>query len=100
MKSSLVTLGLFLSIATQCARAQESPTLLIGGMSDRGVQLANPTALVATRDRLIILDAAPPFLKVLSSDGKLVQTFGAAGAGPREFSGRALGLTTDEDGRV
>ena len=72
LRAALATLVL----AAPVLGAQTRPTLTIGGEEDAGVELGAPLAIVEVRDRLVILESRAPFLRVLTADGKLLQTLG------------------------
>jgi hypothetical protein len=90
---------IILALAGASLSAQASPTLLIGGEDAKGVELGVPLGLVEVGGKIVVLETAPPFIRVLTTDGRLLQTLGRRGEGPGEF-GRPVWLLTDGDSRV
>jgi hypothetical protein len=96
---ALAVLLIIALVVPGAVHAQGTPTLVIGGEEAKGVELGVPLGLVEVAGRIVILETAPPFLRVLTTDGRLLQTLGRRGQGPGEFE-RPVWLLTDADGRV
>ena len=88
--SRIMRLVLCTSLVVVRAQAQQAPAnavTRIGGGADDVVQLERPAAIrFVTSTRIIIVEErSAPFIRLLTRDGKLVQTLGRMGAGPSEF---------------
>ena len=76
------------------AGAQERPAVVIGGPDSKASELIDPRAFVFTGKHIVVLEKSAPFLRLLSTNGSLIQTLGRGGAGPGEFG---LGLSVAYD---
>ena len=74
-------------VAAQCALAQTAPrpVAVIGGDANGGIQLENPRDIRVIGDRIIVLDANEPFLKLFDFTGKQLQRTVKKGGGPGEI---------------
>jgi hypothetical protein len=70
-----------LALCAKSARAQSSTT---PAGSDADI-LEHPRRLLLIDARVLVLERGQPFLKVLSLDGRLLQSTGRRGGGPGEF---------------
>ncbi len=92
------------SLVAGRAHARQAPAtvpLRIGGGADDAVQLERAVAIrFVTPTRIVIVEQhSAPFIRLLTRDGKLVQTLGRMGAGPAEFR-YVSAVAIDSAGRV
>lgn len=71
-----------LALCAKSARAQSSTARQRGWDADI---LEHPRRLLLIDARVLVLERGQPFLKVLSLDGRLLQSTGRRGGGPGEF---------------
>lgn len=85
--SSALTLFLMLGAITAVATAQPAGRVLsyIGGENGDGTALVNPQDILVLGDRIVVVERSEPFLQVFDFEGRLRQSTGGRGAGPREF---------------
>lgn len=87
MKWSRHLAGLPCLLLALAATAQSSrPVAVIGGADDRAAVLDNPRDLAVLGNRIVVLDAGQPFLKVFDLNGRLIQRFVRSGSGPGEIA--------------
>jgi hypothetical protein len=85
--------GLVLAALSHSAQqAPPKPVVLIGGADNHGAELGAFRSITILPSLLVVTEGSAPFVKVFNHQGKLVQSFGHAGAGPGEF--RAPGAVT------
>jgi hypothetical protein len=77
---SCVTLPFALS-----AQTGSQPEIVIGGEESRGAELGELDRVLVLPSLLVVIEGDAPFVRVFGHQGRQRQSFGNAGAGPREF---------------
>lgn len=67
------------------AQTPPKPAVVIGGAESRATELGAFRSVTILPSLLVVTEGDAPFVKVFNHQGKLVQSFGRAGAGPGEF---------------
>jgi hypothetical protein len=100
MKYAHVASALVITAQVALGQTPTKPVAVIGG--DRGgrIELENPNDILTIGNRIVVLDANEPFLKVFDFDGKAIQATVKKGSGPGEISAARRFTADSATGRV
>lgn len=80
-----VGVAVCMAVITSLAQSQ-TPVgrVVFGGEADRGVALEKPQDMMLTRSGVVVVESGAPYLRLLSSSGRLLHSGVKAGSGPGE----------------